>query len=76
MSKSIWRDEWSPFRVKLIDETARCLSNQFSISTDGQRPSWDALTREQQYNLTEYIARIFLAQDEALHNLYERGEIL
>ena len=75
MTKANWRDEWPMFRVKLVDETARCLVDQQSAATGGRRPRWEALTSEQQNNLAENIAGIFLAQDQAMHNLVERGLI-
>jgi hypothetical protein len=76
MTNAIWRENWSPFRVKLVDETARCLMDQQSAATGGKRPRWESLTREQKDNVAENIAGIFLAQDHAMHNLVERGEIL
>ena len=75
MTLGIWREHWSPFRVKVVDETARCLSDQQSALTGGQRPRWDALTRVQQENMTENIAGIFIAMDQAVKNLDDRGEI-
>ena len=75
MTTATWRDEWSPFRVKLIDETAQCLADQQSAATGGQRPRWGALTHDQQANMEENIARIFLAMDQAMQNLDDRGEI-
>jgi hypothetical protein len=76
MTLGIWREHWSRFRVKVVDETARCLSDQQSAATGGQRPRWDALTRVQQETMTENIAGIFIAMDQALKNLDDRGEIL
>ena len=73
MSAANWREAWPLFRVNLVDETARCLAEQQSAATCGQRPRWEGLTNEQQDNLAENIAGIFLAQDQAMHNLIERG---
>ena len=73
MNESNWRDEWPAFRVNLVDETARCLSDQQSAATGGQRPRWEALTREQQNILSQNIAGIFLAQDQAMRNLVQRS---
>ncbi|WP_130176565.1 hypothetical protein [Cryobacterium sp. SO1] len=73
MTEASWRDDWPPFRVALVDETARCLAEQQSTATAGQRPRWAELSSVQQNNLAENIAGIFLAQDQALHNLVERG---
>nr|WP_104178711.1 hypothetical protein [Cryobacterium sp. Y50] len=75
MTTATWRDEWSPFRVKLIDETAGCLADQQSAVTGGERPRWGALTHDQQENIVENIAGIFLAMDQAMQNLADRGEI-
>jgi hypothetical protein len=76
MAENSWRDVWSPFRVKLIEETARCLSNQQAEATRGERPRWDELTEEEQFNLVENLARVSLAVDEAMHNLTEQGLIV
>jgi hypothetical protein len=73
MTEASWRDDWPPFRVALVDETARCLAEQQSTATAGQRPRWAELTSVQQNNLAENIAGILLAQDQAMHNLAERG---
>jgi hypothetical protein len=73
MTETNWRDEWPEFRVHLIDETARCLADQQSAATGGQRPRWEALTTVQQTNLAENIAGVYLAQDQALANLIKRG---
>jgi hypothetical protein len=73
MPNTTWRDEWPTFRVNLIDETARCLANQQAAVTNGQQPDWGSLTSEQQANLTEYIVRILLAQEQAMDNLVKRG---
>ena len=75
MTNTTWRDEWPTFRVNLIDETARCLANQQAAMTHGQQPNWASLTSEQQAKLTEYIMRIFLAQEQAMDNLVKRGAV-
>ena len=69
MTETTWRGEWPVFRVNLVDETARCLADQQSAATGGQRPRWEALTSVEQNNMAESVVRIFLAQDQALHNL-------
>jgi hypothetical protein len=69
ISKVSWRDVWPTFRVNLVEETARCLADQQTWATGGRMPGWDALSAEEQHNLAENIARIFLAQDQAAHNL-------
>ena len=74
MPESTWRDEWSVFRVDLVTETARCLADQQSRLTDGQRPRWERLTNEQRINMAENIAGIFIAQGQALHNLLAAAE--
>ncbi|TFC50869.1 hypothetical protein E3O47_07630 [Cryobacterium sp. TMT2-17-1] len=76
MRDAIWRNEWPVYRVNLVDETARCLADLQSAATGGQRPSWEELTNMQQSNLADNVAGIFLAQDQALANLIERGLIV
>lgn len=73
MPNTTWRDEWPTFRVKLIDETARCFANQQAAVTNGQQADWVSLTSEQQENLTHDIVRTFLAQEQAMDNLIKRG---
>jgi len=76
MTKEKWRDEWPPFRLMLIDETARCLADQQHTATGGERSGWKTLTTVEQKNLTANIAGIFLAMDQAIQNLDDRSEIL
>jgi hypothetical protein len=73
MSAANWRDVWPVFRVNLVDETARCLADRQSAATGGERPLWEALTSQQRDDLADNIAGIFLAQDQAMTNLVERG---
>lgn len=73
MSKTSWRDEWTPFRLALVDETARCVAEQLSTDADGHQPTWETLSRRKQVELTEHVASIFLAQERAMHRLAERG---
>jgi hypothetical protein len=73
MAKASWRDEWPPFRVALVEETAVCLTDQLSADTAGETPRWDELTTEQQDNIVGHAARYFLAHDEAMHHLSQRG---
>jgi hypothetical protein len=75
MIEGAWREDWSPFRVKLVDLTAECLVEQQSAATGGLRPRWDALTDLERSNVSENIARIFLAQDQAMSTILERGQI-
>jgi hypothetical protein len=74
MTESTWRNEWPTFRTELVDETARCLANQRSALTDGELPGWTALTKAQQDNLTEIVAGVFFAQDQAMENLVKQGQ--
>ncbi|MFJ3393661.1 hypothetical protein [Leifsonia aquatica] len=69
-----WRDVWPQFRIDLVEETARCVADSQSIGTDGAVPRWADLPERTQHNLIENIARIFLAQDQAMGNLIERAE--
>jgi hypothetical protein len=73
MPERTWRDEWSPFRVNLIDETARCMADQQAAATGGTRPGWAQLTRVQQVNVMDGIAGVFFAMDQAMLNLDRRG---
>ncbi|MEB0287129.1 hypothetical protein QN355_11250 [Cryobacterium sp. 10S3] len=76
MPEANWRDEWPEFRVRLVDETSRCLADQQAASTDGQRLRWDTLTSVQRGNLVENLVAVFIAQDQAMQNLIERGLLL
>lgn len=72
MNVSTWRDTWPPFRIELVEETARCLTNRGSSATGGALPRWEALTSAEQENAFHIVARTFLAQDEAMQNLIQR----
>jgi hypothetical protein len=72
MTKPSWRDEWAPFRVAFVDETAVCPINQLSADTAGKTRPWNELTSEEQDKIVGNTARYFLAQDEAIHNLAQR----
>jgi len=63
----------SNFRQELICRTARCLADQQSAATHGERPRWDEMTPASQRGLTEGIARVLLAMDQALDEMVERG---
>lgn len=75
MSDPTWREIWSPFRVALIDETAKCLADQRAEATVGNEPSWTALSEMERDALTESIAWTFSAMDQALSNLDKRGSL-
>lgn len=68
-----WRDVWPQFRIDLVEETARCVADKQSLGTDGETPRWAELPHHTQRNLIENIARTFLAQDQAMHNLMEKA---
>ena len=70
MNDETWRNVWPPYRVRLIDESARCFVDQESAITGGRRSCWGELTIAEQTNATEYVARVFAAQDQALHNIW------
>jgi hypothetical protein len=76
MAASTWRGEWSAFRVALVDETARCVAEQRSFLSRGRERSWKALAADEQVNLTEFVASVFAAQDQAMANLDKRGETI
>ncbi|WP_404473498.1 hypothetical protein [Microbacterium aerolatum] len=73
MTEETWRDLWSPFRVALIDETARCWVSQQAAASKPAGRDWSAVTRDEQRNIADYIASVFLAMDEAMMQLDERG---
>lgn len=68
-----WRDVWPQFRIDLVEETARCVTDNQSIGTGGEVLRWAELPRQTQQNLIENIARIFVAQDQAMGKLIERA---
>ena len=72
MSTSPWRQYWPEYRVKFVDETARCLADHQNAANGG----WKGLTKQQQNNLTDYTAAVFLAQARAMDNLVKQGSAL
>jgi hypothetical protein len=73
MTESSWRDEWPPLQLALIDETALCVLNQLWEMYDVSDPGWDEHKREKLAEMSVHVAGIFLAREEAAHNLTERG---
>lgn len=73
LSESNWRNAWSPFRVNLVNETARCMADLQSTVTGARDRRWAALTSEQQNDMVEFIALVHFAQELAMKNLDERG---
>jgi len=71
MTKPNWFYEWSSFRWALIDETTLCVAKQ--LAADGHELNWEALTLETQMQIRGHVTAIFVAQDQAMHNLAERG---
>jgi hypothetical protein len=69
-----WRDLWPRFRIDLVEETARCVADNQAIGAGGKVHGWAGLPEQTQQNLIENMARIFLAQDQAMGNLIERAE--
>ena len=74
MGESAWREVWPQYRVDFVDETARCLANHQSLVTHGKLHHWAGLTEDQRTQLTEYVAWVFLAQEQAMENLVKRGQ--
>jgi len=68
-----WRDEVSLFRMKVTDETARCLANEQSSATHGVSKSWTEMTSEEQNNLAEFLFHRYIAEVQAMGNLIKRG---
>lgn len=75
MTTTSWRDEWSPFRIKLVEETARCIVEQRARASRGAEPSWDDLTAASQAFRIEAVAALFVVQDLAMDNLMQRGDV-
>jgi hypothetical protein len=75
MPDPTWREMWSPFRVTLIEETAECFADGRSAATAGAEPPWAALSDFERRALTENIAWIFYAMDQAMAKLDERGNL-
>lgn len=69
-----WRTEWSPFRIKLVEETARCIVEQRALTSRGAEPAWDELTTAGQSLRIEAVAALFDVQDLAMENLMQRGD--
>ncbi len=70
-----WRDEWPPFRIKLVEETARCIVEQRALTSRGAEPSWAELTAAGQALRIEAVAALFGVQDLAMDNLMQRGVV-
>jgi hypothetical protein len=73
MTNPGWRDAWPPLQLALIDETALCLMNRLWEMYDVSDPRWDEQKRERLAEAAIQVAGIFLAREEAMHNLTERG---
>ncbi|WP_448655513.1 hypothetical protein [Microbacterium lacticum] len=74
MTTTSWRDEWPTFRIKLVEETARCIVEQRVLASQGAEPSWDDLTAAGQAIRIQAVAELFYVQDIAMGNLDARGE--
>ena len=75
MPDTTWREMWSPIRVALINEAAASFADQRSAATAGAEPSWAALSRPERESLTENIAWVPPAIDQAMSRLDERGNL-
>ncbi|MBD3941420.1 hypothetical protein IF188_06880 [Microbacterium sp. NEAU-LLC] len=69
------RDEWPPFRIKLVEETARCIVEQRALTSRGAEPSWAELTPAGQSLRIEAVAALFDVQYLAMDNLMQRGDL-
>ena len=76
MAESAWREVWPQYRVDFVDETARCLANHWSLITKGESLDWAERTVAERAQLTEDVAWVFLAQEQAMENLVKRGQML
>jgi hypothetical protein len=75
MTRSAWRDAWPDHRVRLVEETSRCMADQRSLRQGGPSTKWDDLSSIQKSDLTELVAWVFLAQEKAMDILIERGQL-
>lgn len=76
MPEPIRHAPWSPFRLMLLEETTRRVADGLSKATGDERLAWDLLDSDQRRGRIEHTVIFFLAQDEAMHALTERGEIV
>jgi hypothetical protein len=65
----------SSFHLAVVDETARCVADRLSADSGGQQPGWEALAPEKQVELTEDVAFFFLAQSQAMVNLFPGEDV-
>ncbi len=75
MTIESWRRDWSPFRVKHVEETARCIAEQRALASPGVHPTWAELTSAGRAFRVEAVAALFDIQDAAMENLIARGEL-
>lgn len=75
MTTDSWRRDWSPFRVKHVEETARCIAEQRALASTGVHPIWAELTPVGQAFRVEAVAALFEIQDAAMENLIARGDL-
>jgi hypothetical protein len=60
----------------LLEETARRVADGLSQGTGEKRLAWDELNSDQRRARIEQTVIFFLAQDEAMQALTDRGEVL
>lgn len=61
-----WREEWAPFRVRLIELAAICFVQRRHEATAGARAGWAESTEHEKWEVTELIAEVFFAMDNAM----------
>lgn len=75
--RSAWREVWSPFRIELIDRSAKSFVQRRHEATAGAHKSWEDLSDHERWAVTEGMAEFALAMDAALANMadfFERWE--
>jgi len=76
MTETNWREGWSQFRLAVVDETAKCVTNKLAADAGGELAYWEALSPAERVEITEHVAFILLAESQAMANLVDRGEVL
>ena len=71
MTYKPWHEVWSPHRVRMVEESARCFADQEAATTGRVASRWDQLTAAQQIVATNVMVRVYLAQEQALDNILQ-----
>ena len=68
-----WRSEWSAFRVALVHETAKRYADWYGQMQGQDFNRWEEYDSSSRLKLTNEIAEVFLAADEAKIVLLRSG---